>query len=88
VHDDDQAGARGREYIANLQTKIPRLFPILPPAHDLTDFWKAGGDVREWTARHVSAGLEDALKGTKITSPEIERYKRVLAFAMEAPHNK
>jgi hypothetical protein len=88
VHDDDQAGARGREYIASLQAKIPRLHPILPPAHDLTDFWKAGGDVREWTARHVSAALEDALTATMITSPQMERYKRVLAFALEASHNK
>ncbi|HSO10745.1 MAG TPA: toprim domain-containing protein [Anaerolineales bacterium] len=88
VHDNDKAGDRGREYIASLQARIPRLRTILPPAHDLTDFWKAGGDLREWTARHLSAALEDALTGTKIPSPQMERYKRILALAMEEPHNK
>ena len=88
VHDDDRAGALGREYIASLQAMISRLRPVLPPAHDLTDFWKAGGDLREWTARHVSAALEDALTGTKITSPQLERYKRILALSITESHNK
>jgi hypothetical protein len=88
VHDDDQAGTLGREYIASLQAMMPRLRPILPPAHDLTDFWKAGGDLREWIARHLSAALEDALTGTKITSPQMERYKRILALSIKESHNK
>ena len=46
VHDDDQAGERGRSYISKLHAVSERIVPIEPPAHDLTDFWKSGGDLR------------------------------------------
>ncbi len=48
VHDDDKAGDKGRGYIANLQSVSPRIKSIQSPAHDLTDYWKAGGDLRNW----------------------------------------
>jgi hypothetical protein len=60
VHDDDKAGDKGREYIAGLKAISPRIESIHPPAHDLTDFWKLGGDLRKWVAGYVA----EALKGT------------------------
>lgn len=67
VHDDDKAGSQGREYIASLQETIPRLRSIPPPAHDLTDFWKAGGDLRKWAVQHIVA-LSD-----EIPHPRLQR---------------
>jgi hypothetical protein len=72
VHDDDKAGDKGREYIDSLKAISPRIESIIPPAHDLTDFWRLGGDVRDWAAGYVA----DALQGT--THP---RWMKVLANA-------
>lgn len=81
VHDDDQAGEEGRKYIATLQSRIGRIISIPPPAHDLTDFWKSGGDLRAWAAGHVARVLEDKLKGVQVDGPVIERWERVLEIA-------
>jgi hypothetical protein len=54
VHDDDKAGQEGREYIAKLHAMSSRIISITPPAHDLTDFWRSGGNIRGWTAGHVA----------------------------------
>jgi hypothetical protein len=83
VHDDDRAGEQGRAYITGLQTIIPRIRPVLPPAHDLTDFRQAGGDVRSWTANHMSAALEEALSGMKTIRPHLARYRYVLSLATQ-----
>jgi hypothetical protein len=73
VHDDDKAGDNGRAYIASLKAISPRIESIAPPAHDLTDFWRSGGDVRAWAAGYVAT----ALQGT--THP---RWMKVLANAI------
>ncbi len=72
VHDDDKAGDKGRAYIASLKAISPRIESIIPPAHDLTDYWQLGGDVRAWAAGYVVS----ALQGT--THP---RWVKVLANA-------
>lgn len=54
VHDDDKAGDKGRNYIASLQAVTPRIKSIKVPAHDLTDYWKTGGDLREWLRTHLT----------------------------------
>jgi hypothetical protein len=59
VHDDDKAGDKGRAYIASLKAISPRIVSISPPAHDLTDFWKSGGNVRAWAAGYVAQALQD-----------------------------
>ncbi len=59
VHDDDKAGDIGREYIASLKAISPRIESIAPPAHDLTDYWRLGGDVRAWAAGYVVAALQE-----------------------------
>ena len=63
VHDDDKAGAKGREYISELAARFGRVKSIAPPAHDLTDFWKSGGHLRAWMAGHVAEALEMAMTG-------------------------
>ncbi len=63
IHDNDQAGENGREYILELHARFPRLQSIRLPAHDLTEFWLAGGCVRSWLAGQLSAALENALQG-------------------------
>jgi hypothetical protein len=83
VHDDDKAGEKGREYIRSLQAISERFQIILPPAHDLTDFWKAGGDVTSWTANHMSAALEEALAGMKTIPSHLARYQYVLSLATQ-----
>jgi DNA primase len=54
VYDDDAAGDKGRAYLAELQKRTPRLKTIMPLAHDLTDYWKSGGDLRKWIAGLVA----------------------------------
>jgi hypothetical protein len=61
VHDDDKAGDKGRDYIASMKAISPRIESISPPSHDLTDFWRVGGDLRVWVAEYVT----QALQGTK-----------------------
>ena len=75
VHDDDKAGQQGRAYIQTLNERSQRINPIKPPAHDLTDFWKAGGDLRAWMAGHVANALEDLLQGIDDSFPVVERWK-------------
>jgi hypothetical protein len=75
VHDDDKAGEEGRTYIQALNELCRRIVPIKPPAHDLTDFWKAGGDLRAWMAGHVARALENALQGIDNSSPLVKRWK-------------
>jgi len=87
VHDDDQAGEEGRRYIAALQSRIGRIIPIFPPAHDLTDFWKSGGDLRAWGAKHVTRALEDALKGIVVSSPAVDRWKWISTLARNEAWN-
>jgi len=75
VHDDDKAGLQGRAYIQAMNERSPRIIPIKPPSHDLTDFWKAGGDLRAWIAGHVANALDDALQGIKDPPPIVKRWK-------------
>jgi DNA primase len=83
IHDDDRAGEQGRAYITGLQTIIPRIRSLLPPAHDLTDYLKTGGDVRSWTANHMSAALEEALADMKTIPHHLARYRYVLSLATQ-----
>lgn len=83
LYDDDNAGEQGRKYIASLHAKYSRLKAVSPPAHDLTDFWKAGGDLRGWVAGQVSSALENAFAGMNETSPIIRRWGRLAEWARE-----
>jgi hypothetical protein len=81
VHDDDQAGEAGRKYIIALKAQISRIASISPPAHDLTDFWRTRVDMRTWAARHVARALEEALEGTQVEGPVLDRWKMILEIA-------
>lgn len=82
VHDNDKAGEMGREYIAELHACFRRMQSIQPPAHDLTDFWKSGGDVRAWLAGQVAGGLENALRGIQDRrAPAIEHWLALAELA-------
>jgi DNA primase len=81
VHDDDHAGEKGRQYISELHTRFPRVQAIQPPAHDLTDYWKSGGDLRAWLAGHVSEALENALRGMPANSPILADWQRIAWLA-------
>jgi len=89
VHDADAAGDRGRQYIAKLHTQGSRVRSIPPPclnntfAHDLTDFWKSGGNLRAWVAGHVAKALDESLvqASTCPINPTIERWRRIAAWA-------
>ncbi len=81
VYDDDEAGEQAREYSAGLHAKFSRVKSIQPPAHDLTDFWKSGGNVRGWLAGHVATAMEDALKGMDMTSPATKRLSIIAGLA-------
>jgi hypothetical protein len=85
IHDDDNAGDRGREYIAKIRTFTQRIKIVDPPAHDLTDFWKNGDNLRAWVARHVAVALEDALTQVDphLHNPTIERWRRIASWARQ-----
>lgn len=85
VHDDDNAGDNGREYIAKIQSFTQRVMIVDPPAHDLTDFWKNGGNLRAWVAGRVADALEDALAQVDphLHNPTIERWQRVASWATQ-----
>jgi DNA primase len=77
VHDDDKAGERGRSYISKLHAVSERIVPIEPPAHDLTDFWKSGGDLRLWIARQVCQAMASALNQSSVLTPM--RWRKVFS---------
>jgi DNA primase len=85
VHDDDQAGEKGRQYVAKIRQSSGRVQIVQPPpAHDLTDFWKTGGNLRGWVAEYVADGLEIAL--LQIPNPmsdTTQRWKRHAFWARQ-----
>lgn len=91
VHDADAAGDKGRQYIASLQAQGSRVRAIPPPevngcpAHDLTDFWRTGCDLRAWAAGHVADALEEGLSQVLVSPANytIERWQRIATWARQ-----
>lgn len=85
VHDDDQAGEKGREYVARLRQVTERVRSVAPPAHDLTDFWKNNGDLRAWIAGCVADALEEALgqAATGLITPAMESWRQIALQARQ-----
>jgi hypothetical protein len=59
VYDDDAAGdpgcPKGRAGTwPNCRRRLPRIRVVPPPAHDLTDFWKSGGELARLAGRIIS----------------------------------
>ena len=58
TYDADQAGADGRAYLRSLSERV---VAVEPPAHDLTAYWRAGGNLRAWIAALVAQHMERLL---------------------------
>jgi hypothetical protein len=56
AYDLDQTGERGSDYVHGAVGA--RISIAHPNAHDLTDYWKSGGDLRRWIAGHVVEQME------------------------------
>lgn len=56
AYDLDQAGELGSEYLR--RAIGARMSVAHPDAHDLTDYWKSGGDLRRWIAGRVVEQME------------------------------
>ncbi|MHB0858429.1 MAG: hypothetical protein ACYC5M_12755 [Anaerolineae bacterium] len=50
VPDADEAG---RQVAARLQETSPRVRVLEVPDHDLTDYWRAGGDLLGWALEQI-----------------------------------
>jgi hypothetical protein len=91
VPDADAAGDKGRQHIANLHAYAGRVKAIPPPeingayAHYLTDFWKAGGNLRSWVAGHVAEVLDEVFKQATACPPNYtrERWRRIAAWVRQ-----
>ncbi|MBN2147993.1 MAG: hypothetical protein JW726_11420 [Anaerolineales bacterium] len=85
VHDDDSAGDQARAYWTRLRHMAPRIRVTAPPAHDLTDFWRAGQDLRSWVAREVAEALGEALRQVHAEAhPEaIGHWRRLMSWARQ-----
>jgi hypothetical protein len=60
AYDADAAGARGKRFWQRSSRRAVAVeLPALPgsrrTAHDITAFWQAGGDVRNWIGRSIAA---------------------------------
>lgn len=50
ILDDDAAADKGRAYLQ----QFPRILTAYPPDHDLTDYWRHGGDLRAWIKEQIA----------------------------------
>jgi DNA primase len=57
--DNDEEGERAAAYLLERTKRARRL--RVPEGNDVTDFWKGGGDLREWVEAftHITANRED-----------------------------
>jgi len=85
VYADDNAGNRGREYIAKIRGFTQRVRVVDPPAHDLANFWKGVGNLRAWVAGHIAEAMDDALAQVdpRQSNPTVERWRRIADLARQ-----
>jgi hypothetical protein len=58
VYDVDEAGADGNAYLRSVSKRVVTVEPL---AHDLTAYWRQGGDLRAWIASLVAEQMERLL---------------------------
>ena len=58
--DNDEEGERAAAYLLERTRRARRL--RVPQGNDVTDFWKGGGDLREWVSKTVAANLPESLE--------------------------
>ncbi|MCD6552443.1 MAG: hypothetical protein J7M16_00375 [Anaerolineae bacterium] len=49
--DRDDAGDKGADWWSEFSARVKRVQPL--QGHDLTEFWQAGGDLRQWVLFHL-----------------------------------
>jgi hypothetical protein len=83
IYDEDEAGEEGLAY---LRRASRRVVVVSPPAHDLTDYWRAGGDLRRWLAALVLEQMERLLQSLDAgQAPELfARWSEIRSRAAEA----
>jgi len=59
VRDDDPTGAKGLAYMRQVSGRVVL---VESPDHDVTDYWRAGGSVRQWVASLVAGQMEALLE--------------------------
>jgi len=53
--DNDEEGERAAAYLLERTKRARRL--RVPQGNDVTDYWKGGGDLREWVGSALEHGL-------------------------------
>lgn len=59
VYDLDAAGKLGNDYLCSISHRV---VVVEPPDHDLTDYWRQGGNLRAWIAAQVVEHMEPLLR--------------------------
>ena len=59
VYDLDAAGKHGNDYLRSVSHRV---VVVEPPDHDLTDYWRRGGNLRAWIAAQVVEYMEPFLR--------------------------
>jgi hypothetical protein len=55
AYDADPAGKAGCDYWQGLSERVhPAPLPAHPPVKDITEFWKAGGNLADWVIQTLS----------------------------------
>lgn len=80
VMDADKAGDQARARWLDNEALKTVLVVIQPPDHDLTDFWKHGGNLRAWLAERASELMMKAMEGME--NPP-ERWVKLLAWQLQ-----
>ena len=87
VYDADPAGDQARAYLESLNRSldtatgtggksfghIGRIVTVRPPAHDLSDYWRSGKNLRAWIAAQVAVNMK-----TLVQSLDPVRHYRTL----------
>lgn len=86
VMDSDAAGQENvKKYWSEVAKAIDRVKILPPPDHDLTDYWKATGRLRQWIGRVVADLLDGVIADLDDAAPEM--WVRVRDWARIEQHD-
>jgi len=85
AYDTDQPGENGAGALTSLTARAKRIKPL--EGKDITDFWKAGGNLRAWVSFHLAAVAHEVPPEPCTSTPETTRLlEQEVAASMEAFH--
>jgi hypothetical protein len=85
AYDTDGAGESGASAWASLTARARRIKPLV--GKDITDFWKAGGNLRAWVSFHLAALANEAPPEPCPSTPAtIRLLEQEIAASMDALH--